>query len=107
MTPPPFRASDERPSTYEPSEDVVTTAQVTPAEAIEYHLAQMEDWIAGRRSTLNTYIGLTGDRAADLARCEEADAACVGKHAEAVRAYAALVGTGCTVPDPRAAGGAS
>jgi hypothetical protein len=80
----------------ETSADAQFPASEMPSEAVTRHLSLMEDWIEGRRSFTNQFIGMTGDRAVELAQCAVADAQEVVKHAAAVQAYASLMGSGYT-----------
>lgn len=47
---------------------------------------EMMAWATGAKSNLNTFIGLNGDRAWELAMCAVADAAEVEKWSHVVRA---------------------
>lgn len=60
------------------------------AEKRDEHLARMQAWATAAMSYTNTFVGLTGDRAQELAMCEVADAAAVQKHAAAAMAYGFL-----------------
>lgn len=56
--------------------------------------ADLDDWIAGRRSTWNTYAEVGAEeRVAALAACAQADAAETAKIASAIGAYIALLDT--------------
>ena len=60
------------------------------AEKRDEQLARMQAWKTGAMSHANTFIGLTGDRAQELAMCAVADAAEVQKHAMAAMAFGFL-----------------
>ena len=59
-------------------------------DALDRHMALMLDWAEGRRSHINTILGMSDDRPGEIAAIARADAAEVEKHASVVRALAAL-----------------